>query len=165
MFQRYLNKAASGDELRELMELLQQSTHYSGIKALLDSAWNNLAIEYHLPAAKTDAVFNAILAADRATDAAAAMPYRPARRVFILKRLVVAAAILLLLTAGWWFFYFNKPTPPATKETQQPGYYAVCEYLRRVEYAGENGERQRGNKTTRQRSIKATRHKGNTLHE
>jgi ferric-dicitrate binding protein FerR (iron transport regulator) len=119
LFRQYLNQELSADENRELMQLLQQQSNDSAVKEWLDGLWSNLTIENRLSESKANALFNAILAADRGVSMQTAL--RPVRRLFSASRVAAAAVLLLCISAGAWYFFFKKPVA-STVQSHEPAH-------------------------------------------
>jgi ferric-dicitrate binding protein FerR (iron transport regulator) len=119
LFRQYLNQELSADENRELMQLLQQQSNDAAVKEWLDDLWSNLTIENRLSESKANALFNAILAADRGMSMQTAQ--RPVRRMFTTMRVAAAAVLLLCISAGAWYFFFKKPAA-STVQRDEPAH-------------------------------------------
>jgi ferric-dicitrate binding protein FerR (iron transport regulator) len=119
LFRQYLNQELSAEENRELMQLLQQQSNDGAVKEWLDGLWSNLTIENRLSESKANALFNAILAADRGVQMQIA--HSPVRRLFTTMRVAAAAVLLLCLSAGMWYFFFKKPAP-STVQSNEPAH-------------------------------------------
>ncbi len=119
LFRQYLNQELSADENRELMQLLQQQSNNAAVKEWLDGLWSNLTIENRLSESKANALFNAILAADRGVSMQTAQ--RPVRRLFTASRMAAAAVLLLCISAGAWYFFFKKPAA-STVQSHEPAH-------------------------------------------
>jgi transmembrane sensor len=121
LFRQYLNQELSADENQELMQLLQQQSNDGAVKEWLDGLWNNLTIENRLSESKADALFNAILAADRNVPIQTAQ--RPVWRLFTAipraRGMAAAAVLVLCMSAGVWYFFFKK-TAPSTVQSHEP---------------------------------------------
>ena len=119
LFRQYLNQELSADENQELMQLLQQQSNDGAVKEWLDGLWNNLTIENRLSESKANALFNAILAADRNVSVQTAQ--RPVRRLFTPSRIAAAAVLVLCICASTWYFFLKKPAP-STVQSNEPAH-------------------------------------------
>ena len=106
LFHRYLNKNATREENLELMELIQQSTHDTRIKEILDGVWNDLSVENKLSPEKADDLFTTFLESGTTGEQG---KERPVRSLFTLSGMAAAAIILLLITAGIYYFLLPQP--------------------------------------------------------
>jgi transmembrane sensor len=119
LFRQYLNQELSAEENRELMQLLQQQSNDGAVKEWLDDLWSNLTIENRLSESKANALFNAILAADR--DVPMQTAQRPVRRLFTATRVAAAAVLLLCISTGVWYFFLKKQAP-STVQSNEPAH-------------------------------------------
>ncbi|MBS1567450.1 MAG: FecR family protein [Bacteroidetes bacterium] len=121
LFQRYYEKTATEDEVRELMEWMADPANEPALVQLMRERWEQLepGTEW-MDAARSEAMLNAILPASETR----VIPIK--RNIRLWPKVAAAAVVILLLSAGAWLLLRKPATqvaiaPAPVKQDVLPG--------------------------------------------
>jgi transmembrane sensor len=111
LFQRYLDRTETPEELEELMEIIETDDQKTAVEQALETAHTGVDRSVRLTNEQSERLYATIMPQ---SDSAQIIPMNPSRKW---GRIAVAAAVLAALSVGGYLFFFNGNNKPAGEVT------------------------------------------------